>query len=156
MRHHREGEVTNTSLICSVCSGSAKFIHGDLAREPKKTTERIIEETLGAWGRLNLLVNSASQLHSSKVKNVPEEEWHENINSNLSAPFFLSQVSCSCFHSRWDKQMTNTRTHASLLSIECSSCKLKCFTSFCLAYVFRLFYHYCYFLNYFILCCHSS
>lgn len=100
-----------------------------------------IEETLGAWGRLNLLVNNASQFHSSKVENVTEEEWHENINSNLSAPFFLSQVSCSCFHSLCDKQMTNTRTHSSLLSIECSSCKLKCFTSFCLAYVFRLFYN---------------
>lgn len=79
----------------------------DLAREPKKTAERIIEETLGAWGRLNLLVNNASQFYSSKVENVTEEEWHGNMNSNLSALFFLSKGKPFLFHSRWDKQMTN-------------------------------------------------
>lgn len=73
---------------------SARQIQGDLKHDTQKTSERIIEESLKAWGRLDLLVNNASQFHSTEVGKMTQDEWNGLMDANLTAPFFLSQVNC--------------------------------------------------------------
>ena len=68
------------------------MIRGDLGHNPKQTADRIIDEALEAWGRLDLLVNNASQFHQTEVGTITEEEWNGLMAINLSAPFFLSKV----------------------------------------------------------------
>ena len=55
-------------------------------------SEKIIEESLKAWGRLDLLVNNASEFHVTEVGKVNQEEWNGLLETNLCAPFFLSQM----------------------------------------------------------------
>ena len=43
------------------------------------------------WGRLDVLVNNASDFFPTAVGKTSEQQWHELINSNLKAPYFLSQ-----------------------------------------------------------------
>lgn len=52
----------------------------------------LIEESVKAWGRLDVLINNASSFYPSPVGKATEEQWDDLIGSNLKAPFFLSQA----------------------------------------------------------------
>lgn len=56
------------------------------------TFPALIEEAVGAWGRLDALVNNASCFYKTPLGTVQEAEWDELLASNLKAPFFLSQA----------------------------------------------------------------
>ena len=71
---------------------SAKLIRGDLGRDTQKTAQTIIDEALKGWGRLDLLVNNASRYYATEVGKVTSEDWNGLMETNLCAPFFLSQV----------------------------------------------------------------
>jgi pteridine reductase len=58
----------------------------------KKTAERIIYECLETWGRLDVLVNNAAQFYPTEIGKESEEIWNDLIQTNMSAPYFLSQV----------------------------------------------------------------
>ena len=62
---------------CSVRSNSARQIQGDFRQHTQKTSERVIEEALKPWGRLDVLVNNVSEFHQTEVgKNCPRRvEW---------------------------------------------------------------------------------
>lgn len=44
------------------------------------------------WGSLDLLVNNAASFTATPIGNVTEAEWDELMETNLKAPFFLSQA----------------------------------------------------------------
>jgi len=44
------------------------------------------------FGRLDLLVNNASSFYPTPMENARIEQWDDLINSNMKAPFFLSQA----------------------------------------------------------------
>jgi len=52
----------------------------------------LIEESIKAWGRLDVLINNASSFYPTKMGKATEEQWDDLIGSNLKAPFFLSQA----------------------------------------------------------------
>lgn len=45
-----------------------------------------------AWGRVDALVNNASSFYPTPIEHAREEDWNNLINSNLKAPYFLSQA----------------------------------------------------------------
>ena len=52
----------------------------------------LIEESVKAWGRLDVLINNASSFYPTKFGNATEAQWDDLIGSNMKAPFFLSQA----------------------------------------------------------------
>jgi pteridine reductase len=52
----------------------------------------LVDLAVGFWGRLDVLVNNASQFYKTPVGTVSEIVWDDLINTNLKAPFFLSQA----------------------------------------------------------------
>lgn len=44
------------------------------------------------WQQIDLLVNNASSFYPTPIGETSEEDWNQLINSNLKAPFFLSQA----------------------------------------------------------------
>lgn len=52
----------------------------------------LIEESVKAWGRLDVLINNASSFYPTKIGKATETQWDDLIGSNLKAPFFLSQA----------------------------------------------------------------
>ena len=52
----------------------------------------LIEESVKAWGRLDVLINNASSFYPTKIGKTTEAQWDDLMGSNLKAPFFLSQA----------------------------------------------------------------
>ncbi len=51
----------------------------------------LIRDAVGAYGRVHVLVNNAGIAYSDPVLDLPEENWHATIATNLSGVFFASQ-----------------------------------------------------------------
>jgi pteridine reductase len=54
--------------------------------------ERMAQQVLQRTGKLDVLVNNASNFYPTPLGSVTEEQWHDLIGSNLKAPLFLSQA----------------------------------------------------------------
>ncbi len=58
---------------------------------------RQVADAAHAWqGRLDILVNNAGTIHRADSLEVTEEDWDRVVDTNLKAPFFLSQS--AAFH----------------------------------------------------------
>lgn len=53
--------------------------------------ERMVNEALAAFGRIDVLVNCASVFYRKPLEDVTERDWDLNLDVNLKAPFFLSK-----------------------------------------------------------------
>jgi len=71
------------------------LVQGDLTSDVSNTAQRIISEAVGVWGRLDVLINNASQFYATPIGSVMEREWEDLVRANLTSPFFLSQVKLS-------------------------------------------------------------
>lgn len=70
--------------------GSASLVRADLS-DPQSYAA-CIEAAVGAFGRLDVLVNNASSFYPTPVGEITEAHWHDLVGSNLKAPLFLSQA----------------------------------------------------------------
>ena len=71
-------------------AGSAILLQADLldtARLPS-----LVEDTLKAFGRLDVLINNASTFYPTPVGTITEAQWDDLLGTNLKAPLFLSQA----------------------------------------------------------------
>jgi pteridine reductase len=56
-----------------------------------KGTKRIVDETLKHFGRIDILVNSASIYEKTPLNSITEQNWDRHLNTNLKNVFFLSR-----------------------------------------------------------------
>jgi pteridine reductase len=91
--HHRGSVVEAESLAAELNAsraGSAILLQADLldtARLPG-----LVDATLAAFGRLDVLVNNASTFYPTPVGTITEAQWDDLLGTNLKAPLFLSQA----------------------------------------------------------------
>lgn len=69
---------------------SIQLLRGDLRRVSE--AHQLLDEAEKIWGRLDVLVNNASAFYPTPLGEVTESHWDELLDSNLKAPFFLSQA----------------------------------------------------------------
>lgn len=69
---------------------SAVAIHANL--EELENGSALIAQAVDVWDRLDVLVNNASRFYRTAIGKVTEYAWDDLMNSNLKAPFFLSQA----------------------------------------------------------------
>jgi pteridine reductase len=60
----------------------------------------LIKSAESAWGGLDALVNNASRFYPTPLGDATEKQWDELIDSNLKAPFFLSQAAAPLLKKR--------------------------------------------------------
>jgi NAD(P)-dependent dehydrogenase (short-subunit alcohol dehydrogenase family) len=70
--------------------GQAVALPADVTR--KAEVERLITQTVAAFGRLDVLVNNAGVYPLSTLIEMSEAEWDEVVNSNLRSTFLCTQA----------------------------------------------------------------
>lgn len=69
---------------------SALALQGDF--NEFQSYQSIIEQGGNHWGRLDVLVNNASQFFPTPPGNTTEQQWHTLFNTNAKYAFFLSEA----------------------------------------------------------------
>lgn len=54
--------------------------------------QKLINDSFAIWNQLNIVINNASTFFKTPMGKINENNWELLLNSNLKAPFFLSQA----------------------------------------------------------------
>jgi meso-butanediol dehydrogenase/(S,S)-butanediol dehydrogenase/diacetyl reductase len=80
-----------TLRLLREAGGEGTYIQGDVSLAAD--AQRIVEETIRAFGRLNVLVNNAGIVLPGRVDNMSEEDWDRTMAVNLKGVFLVSKYS---------------------------------------------------------------
>jgi 3-hydroxybutyrate dehydrogenase len=72
-----------------------------------------VEETIGAQGRLDILINNAGIQHVAPLTEFPEAKWRQLIEIMLTAPFLLTQAALpGMYERRWGRIVNIGSVHS--------------------------------------------
>jgi pteridine reductase len=89
--HYRNSRAEAEAVAAEIRhdGGRAQAFHANL--ENVSEIERMTAEVLAAFGRIDVLINSASIFVRKPFEEITEQDWDSNFDTNLKAPFFLSK-----------------------------------------------------------------
>ena len=88
--HSLEAARSLQSELNSQRSDSAIVVPGDLLATDR--LQGIVDETVKAFGRLDVLINNASTFYPTPLGSITLQQWDDLLGTNLKAPLFLSQA----------------------------------------------------------------
>jgi pteridine reductase len=90
--HYRNSRADAAAVAAQIVSagGRAKCYCANL--EHVSEIERMSAEVLADFGRIDVLINSASVFVRKPFEELTERDWDSNLDTNLKAPFFLSKI----------------------------------------------------------------
>lgn len=84
-------DAVDTARLVEACGRRCLRIPGDIA-DPGHC-RAIVEKTVGAFGRIDILVNNAAHQDSFKdLADIPDEEWQRTFAVNIHAMFYLAKA----------------------------------------------------------------
>ena len=91
--------------------GKALFVHADVA--VAADCERVVAETLGAFGRVDVLVNNASITRGTSLDKFDEALFDQVLDMNLKSAFLMSRAAVPDMLSRgWGSVVNVASVHA--------------------------------------------
>jgi NAD(P)-dependent dehydrogenase (short-subunit alcohol dehydrogenase family) len=92
--------------------GEALVVQADLTDIP--SCDRVVAETIAAYGGVDILVNSAAMTLSASLLDTSDEQWQRMFGTNLQAPFMLCRAAIPSMIERGGGSITNISSIASL------------------------------------------
>lgn len=92
--HYRHSKADAQVLVAALNhrrNNSAVAIYADL--DDQSAYEKLIHDSVAKWERLDVLINNASTFTPTPIGKIDLVKWNYLFDSNLKAPFFLSQAS---------------------------------------------------------------
>jgi 3-oxoacyl-[acyl-carrier protein] reductase len=102
------GEIT-------VQGGKALAVAGDVSR--RGDVERIVQETVAAFGPVDVLVNNAGITRDAMAAKMTEEQWDAVLDVNLKGTFLCAQAVLPAMRERGWGRVVNTASVAALGNI---------------------------------------
>jgi len=89
--HYRNSHAEADAVVSEIAGmrGKAQAFRANL--ESVAEIEQMVAGVLDAFGRIDVLVNSASVFAPTPLAQITERDWDANLDTNLKAPFFLSK-----------------------------------------------------------------
>lgn len=91
---HAHGSTADLAALCAQLEtrrpGSTLALHADLA--DADALPRLVEDSLARFGRLDALVNNASNFFPTPLGQATPAQWDALLAVNARAPFFLAQA----------------------------------------------------------------
>lgn len=88
--NHSEEEARQTARLIEAEGVKAFCFKADLSKV--REIESFVSESLTKAGRIDILINSASQFKETPFGSIAETDWDSHLDTNLKAPLFLSQL----------------------------------------------------------------
>jgi acetoacetyl-CoA reductase len=66
------------------------LVQGDVSR--KDEAQRVVQEVLEAWKRLDIVVNNAGITRDKSLRKMTEDDWDEVISVNLNGTFYCTKA----------------------------------------------------------------
>ncbi len=91
--HYRHSATAAEALRAELCEqrpDSVLLIRGDLTKIAK--VKSLVRQCAAEFGRLDALINNASVFFPTPLRLADETQWQNAMDTNLKAPFFLSQA----------------------------------------------------------------
>jgi pteridine reductase len=86
--HYRTAHAEADAVVSEIGANARSFCAN---LESVTEIEQLIVKVLDAFGRIDVLVNSASVFAPTPLAEISEQDWDSNLDANLKAPFFLSK-----------------------------------------------------------------
>ena len=89
--HYRSSQSEADAVVAEITAkgGKAQTFRANLIHVAE--IEQMVVDILDAFGRIDILINSASVFAPTPLAEVTEHDWDANLDTNLKAPFFLSK-----------------------------------------------------------------
>jgi len=84
-----------TLSMVTTAGGDAHLVLADVSRGAD--TERMVDEAVQTFGRLDALINNAAVMVQKAVPELSEEEWDRVLGVNLKGVFLCSKQAILCF-----------------------------------------------------------
>ena len=79
-----------TVSIIRAAGNEAIYVQTDVTTSVN--TERMVQETLNTYGKLDILLSSAGIAMRLPVADLPEEDWHRCLNVNLTGVYLCAKA----------------------------------------------------------------
>ncbi len=105
--HYRTSQSEADAVVAEISSkgGKAQTFHADL--EHVAEIERMVAKVLDTFGRIDILINSASIFAPIPLTEITERDWDANLDTNLKAPFFLSKFAAAAMRKQGTGKIIN-------------------------------------------------
>jgi len=82
-----------------------QFLEGNL--NAPENAHTLVEQTMQAFGRIDILINNAGIQHVAPLENFPLDAWQMLLNINLTSPFILMQAALAHMKSQNSGRIIN-------------------------------------------------
>lgn len=82
----------DTTAKVEAVGGKLTPIHADFAKLDQNGARTVINEIIAKAGRIDALINNSGIIRRAPAVDFPQSDWHEVMQINLNAPFFLCQA----------------------------------------------------------------
>lgn len=91
--HYQHSKTEADALVARLNQRRANSAHALQANLLSNGAPEALAQAAGNhWGRLDVLVNNASQFYPTPLGQAGEQQWHELMGSNVKAPLLLTQA----------------------------------------------------------------
>jgi len=105
--HYRTSQSEADALVAEITAGggNAQAFRSNL--EHVAEIEQMVANILDAFGRIDILVNSASVFAPTPLTEITERDWDANLDTNLKACFFLSKFASAAMRQQGAGKIVN-------------------------------------------------
>jgi pteridine reductase len=105
--HYRTSHTEADSVVSEITTKGRKAQAFGANLEHVAEIEQMVTNVLETFGRIDVLVNSASVFAPTPIEKITEHDWDVNLDTNLKAPFFLSKFASAAMRKQGAGKIIN-------------------------------------------------